>query len=117
MQEHIRRAEVEKHDDWHGWIRKIPHFAVKTAWEIQVIPPFGGAVARFCVRLKDCPRATVPVYLDCYERLGCWSGPYWEIYPYDDDVARCHMDHTKELEQLISTSLRKQKRDLKNATK
>ena len=63
------------------WTKEIPNINFHEEWDIKITPPFGGAVVRF--RVND----RVSVYLDCYNRLGVWDGPYWEIYPVNDDVA------------------------------
>lgn len=72
------RARIERVERWREICNEMPHLAFPRGWEVAIIPPFGGAVARFRVRKG---RAAVSVYADYYERLGGWSEPHWEIYP------------------------------------
>ena len=81
--------------DSHKWVKEIPYIKFPTDWDVKIIPNFGGSVVRFIVKKED---LTVSVYLDCYENLGYYGEPYWEIYPYYDDVFRCPM---KDVESLI----------------
>lgn len=96
------RMDVERLDDWRGWIEKIPFIQFPSDWMIKVIPPFGGAIARFLV-MKGNKR--VSIYLDAYSRLGCSDDPYWEVYPHEDDVFRCSMEDTESLLKAITESL------------
>ncbi len=91
------------------WIEKIPYISFPSEWQVQVIPPFGGAIVRF--RIKHPNENYVSVYLDGYDLLGIYyteeNGfePYWEICPYEDDVYRCKMNDTNELLEAIKYSL------------
>ena len=105
MSDIMKRYEIENQEEWREWIKKIPTIQFKQDWNVKIIPPFGGAMARFCVELNG---ANVSVYLDVSERLGYFGEPYWEIYPFDDDVYRIAMDNAEELVQKISESLDKQ---------
>jgi hypothetical protein len=98
----IDRYNLEDEQDWLGWIAKIPALQFDPTWNVKVIPPFGGAVARFLVE-KDGVSASV--YLDCFDALGYFGSPYWEVYPVNDDVGRCAMGEASELLDLIRTSL------------
>ena len=86
-------------------IEEIPKFKLNKDWELQVIPPFAGAIARFVIT-KD--KARVSIYLDCYDKLGYVGHPYWEIYPYDDDVFRCSMNDVETLLDAIEYSINQQ---------
>ena len=97
-----RRCDIEAKEEWREWIDKIPFITFPSDWKIKVIPPFGGAIARFQVR-KD--EKQVSVYLDCYNALGYFDGPYWEIYPYQEDIGRTGINNTEELLQMIQESL------------
>jgi hypothetical protein len=74
-------AAIEK---WREWSRKMPKLKFDKDWEVAVIPPFGGAMARFVVYKGD---KYVSVYFDAYSRLGWMYDddnnpiPYWECYP------------------------------------
>lgn len=87
------------------WRVKIPAISFPSDWQIQIIPPFGGAVVRFRVIKGD---AEISIYLDCYDRLGCCGAPYWEIYPYHGDTYRCGIDDIKELLEAITVSIDEQ---------
>lgn len=105
--ETIDRYKIESTEKWSSWIEKIPFLKFPSDWEIKIIPPFAGAMARFQARLG---KASVSVYLDVYENLGFFGGePYWEIYPYNEDIYRVHMDDTDELIKRISESFIEQK--------
>ena len=84
------------------WGAEIPYITFPTDWQVKIIPPFGGAVVRFRVRKGD---VEVSVYLDCYDNLGCYGKPYWEVHPHDDDVFRCDMEDTEALLKAISESI------------
>ena len=96
------RYILEKDEDWRGMVSAIPFIQFDDGWQIQVIPPFGGAMARFRVL---CNGKTVSVYLDCHERLGIYGEPYWEVYPYQGDVGRCAMADTAQLLTMIRHSI------------
>jgi hypothetical protein len=101
-----KRSEVDKEEEWDEWLLKIPKIKFKEDWEVRIIPPFGGAMARFWIDKGD---KHVSVYLDCYQRLGYFGGhngePYWELYPYHGDTYRCAMRNTEELTAKISEIL------------
>jgi len=68
-------------DGWMKIMNKIPYLTFPTGCEVQIIPPFYGAVARFRIRRADTPLAEISVYLDWYGNLGgSPDTPYWEIY-------------------------------------
>lgn len=73
----------------------MPFINFPSDWLIQIIPPFGGAMVRFRVILPDGRRKSV--YADFYDNLGYYGSPYWEIYPVDDDIARCPIEAVAEL--------------------
>lgn len=98
----IDRYKIEAEQDWRGWVDKIPAIHFDPGWNVQVIPPFGGALARFRVMVGD---KTSSVYLDGHEALGFFGEPYWEVYPVGDDVGRCAMADTDELLSLIRQSI------------
>lgn len=97
--EYGRLMEHEK------WIKEIPYLDFKRDWRVQVSPPFAGAVVRFRVKRGE---ADVSVYLDCYDKLGYFGSPYWEVYPYNDDTFRCGINETEELIKAIEVSLKEQ---------
>jgi len=100
---------LSKKMEWNKWLDKIPTIQFPVEWRIQLIPPFHGAIVRFRAFSAD-GEQSVSVYLDCYERLGSFGGkPYWEIYPYDEDVYRIDMNDTEQLIDRIRESFRQQK--------
>ena len=82
-QEHIKLMEarflVEQQYEWNKWTKEIPSLNFKKKWNVKIIPPCTGAIIRFRVTYKN---RWVSVYLDCYDELGFFGEPYWEIYPY-----------------------------------
>jgi hypothetical protein len=97
--------EVERIMEYRKWCGKIPHITFPNDWKVQVIPPFRGAVVRFKIKKGD---ANVSIYLDCYDRLGCYGQPYWEVYPHENDVFRCDMEDTETLLKAIAESIAEQ---------
>ena len=93
----IDRYRLEEEEKWREIIKQIPYLPFKSEWEVAPIPPFSGAVARFLVRHKEYKETNVSVYLDWYEKLGFMEGPYWEVYPCDDDCNRHTVDDVKGL--------------------
>ena len=101
----LDRCEVEKNEDWRLWNSKIPDIEFKEGWRVKPLAPFCGALVRFLVKLGD---ASVSVYLDVNDSLGCVGRPYWEVYPYHDDVVRIYMEDAEELVMFIDKSLTEQ---------
>ena len=101
------RLLVEKAYEYHKWLMEMPPLHFKENWKVTIVPPFHGAIVRFYVDYKD---KHVSCYLDCYDELGYYGEPYWEIYPYtyeDDtvDVWRCPFKNTDELIAKITEEL------------
>lgn len=90
----MQRYAIERKEKWKEIINEIPTLNFKKEWNVKIIPPFGGALARFTV---DYNGNHISVYLDWYSRLGCVDEPYWELYPWEDDVKRYYLAETKEL--------------------
>jgi hypothetical protein len=90
------RMTIEDKHEWRKWCLEIPFIDFPEEYSIQAIPPFGGAVARFVVKHKELNR-TISVYLDCYDQLGIFGEPYWEMYPYEDDIYRTEMANIDDL--------------------
>lgn len=100
--ESLKRYEVERNEEWLRWLDKIPYLHFKEDWNVKVIPPFGGAMARFGITKGD---NRVSVYLDCYDNLGVVGEPYWEIYSFEGDPYRVLMYDTDELMKIIAEVL------------
>jgi hypothetical protein len=59
-------------------------------------------MARFLAKKGE---KEVSVYLDTNGALGYFEGPYWEIYPYEEDTCRIPMEDTKLLIEKIQEAL------------
>jgi hypothetical protein len=82
----LTAAEFDRAFETLKWIEKIPAIKFPPEWSVQIIPPFAGTLVRFRINGK------VSVYLDGYGLLGAEFSPYWEVYPYEDDVIRLDME-------------------------
>ena len=98
----MERYDLERKEEWKKWVKEIPAIEFKSDWKVKIIPPFAGAIVRFYIDKGD---KHISVYLDCFDNLGCVGEPYWEIFPYKDDVARILMNDVDELVSLISEVL------------
>lgn len=101
FEQRLARAKLEQDEDWLQWCHQIPFIPFDAGWQVKVIPPFGGAMARFKVEFNG---YITSVYLDCADSLGCVGVPYWEVYPVDGDTGRCLMHEVDELLDLIRKS-------------
>lgn len=100
--------EVEEKLEYRNWMAKIPWIEFDPGWQVMVIPPFAGAMVRFLVKNPGAENRHVSVYLDCYEKLGYYGGPHWEVYPDSEgNNARFMMNDTKGLLDAIRESLDK----------
>ena len=100
MGDFLSRLNIERDQDWRGWIEKIPSIKIPDNVRIRIVPPFGGAVARFLLEKFD-SKENLSVYLDCFQELGYYSGPYWEAYPWNGDIMRFAIDDVAGLEKLL----------------
>ena len=96
----MKRYEVEREQDWDSDRRTAPWIKFPADWEVQIIPPFGDAVVRFCVKLPSGMEKSI--YQDRRMSLGYWDGPYWEVYPVKGDVGRCDKEDIGTLLELIA---------------
>jgi hypothetical protein len=90
---------VAEKDEYRKWAAEIPFLEFPSGWKVKIVPPFAGAIARFQVEIGS---EHVSIYLDCYDRLGLFGAPYWEVYPYQGDTGRCAMNDTSELLRMIA---------------
>lgn len=105
--------KADEIQEYKKWAKKIPPLNFPEDWNVQIIPPFGGAVVRFVVTRDDTPGKSISVYLDCYSRLGAMDRPYWEIYPnHQDDTNRYFMEETDELIYGIDRALGNRRKKL-----
>ncbi|MCK5604480.1 hypothetical protein KAR91_21500 [Candidatus Pacearchaeota archaeon] len=95
---------IEGKLEYRKWANEIPSINFPEKWLVKIIPPFARAIVRFRIAHKD-TGGDVSIYLDCYDHLGYFGEPYWEVYPHDGDVARCAMKDIDELLKLITESL------------
>lgn len=103
----LERVKLEKSENWDKWVKLIPSLNFPKKWNVTIIPPFCGAMVRFKIQTpKMNKNDLVSVYLDVDCSLGCWSGPYWEVYPLDGDVIRCDMSDTEQLMKNISKAIK-----------
>lgn len=91
------RRIVEREEKWDSWYSEIPALHFKKEWEVKIIPPFMGAMARFCI---DYNGRHISVYLDCYGFLGCVDVPYYEIYD-GEDTYRYVMSSKEDMDQMM----------------
>lgn len=110
MNRTLERAKLESEENWRDYVKNAPYINFPSEWDIQIIPPFGGAIMRFRVRYKG---HEISVYADYHQSLGYYSNeegietPYWEIYPYMNDTYRCAINDTKKLIKKIEVSFNK----------
>ena len=97
----IKRIEVESEEKWDTICKSVPALNFKEEWDVKVIPPFGGAVTRFQIE-KD-GKFLCSVYLDWYDKLGCYGAPYYELYPWESDIKRYALTEVNELMADIET--------------
>lgn len=106
MSEYTQRTILERDEKWAEIINLMPKLKFKNEWDVTIIPPFNGVVARFLVYYG---KGSVSVYCDWYEKLGFFGGPHWEIYPdTDEENWRCALNETTKLMAAIEASLNKQ---------
>jgi hypothetical protein len=73
----LARAKVEAAEKWRDI--EIPPLRFPEGWEIKLVAPFAGAVARFIA--TNTHGGKVSVYYDAHGALGACDSPYWEAYP------------------------------------
>lgn len=105
MNDSLVIAQYEKIQGHDKWFKEMPSINFPSKWAVKITPPSAGAIVRFRVYSG---KAEVSVYLDCYDRLGYFGAPYWEVYPHSEDVFRCEMNDTESLLKAIEESIREQ---------
>jgi hypothetical protein len=97
---------IEKEMEYDRWYKEIPFIRFPASWEVKIVPPFRGAVVRF--RVRNARGKEISVYLDCYDNLGHYGAPYWEIYPNaEGDISRYPMRDVDGLLDGIKRSFRR----------
>lgn len=89
----ITRYKTENQEKWREIIKEIPTLNFKKEWNVRIIPPFGGAMARFLIEHNN---KSISVYLDWYSRLGVMDQPYYEIYD-GVDTMRYYLNETDKM--------------------
>lgn len=94
-----KRFDIEEQEKWKYWCYKMPALRFDPSWDVYIIPPYAGAMARFLVRKGE---RFADVYFDAYSRLGWMMAgsepiPYFELYPWENDVKRYRLDEVDEL--------------------
>lgn len=74
----VARAELEQKEQWDDIRQNMPWLDIPAGWAMKIIPPFGGATARFVVR--NAHGVEISVYADHFSRLGVMRRPYWEAH-------------------------------------
>jgi hypothetical protein len=97
-------SDAEKAFEWRKWCEQIPDVKFPKDWNVQLMPPFAGAIVRFVAKKKN---KRVSVYLDCYDMLGCFGEPHWEAYPIKDNNVRWPMADWKKMFTAINRELNK----------
>jgi hypothetical protein len=97
-----KSSELGQILEWDKFTPEIPFIPFKPGWLVKITPPFSGAMIRF--RVKKGENET-SVYLDCHDVLAWCREPYWEVYPYQNDVGRCGIKEVDKLLEMISDSL------------
>jgi len=91
----MKRYELEAKEKWDKIITNIPTLKFNSDWEVRIIPPYGGAIARFYIEKNN--KHICSVYLDWYDTLGYVGDPYYELYPFETDTKRYLLNETDEL--------------------
>lgn len=105
----LAQVTVETGFEYQRWMFEVPYLRFPSTWEVQVIPPFGGAVVRFCVRNRS--GRVVSVFLDAYGKLGASRTPYWELNPSaDGEPERFALEDVAGLMAGLRRSLQKRQR-------
>ena len=68
---------IEKIFEWKSWRYNLPYLKFDPSWEVKIIPPFHGLIARFLVKSGQ---GEVSVFFDAYDSVGSERCPYWEVY-------------------------------------
>jgi len=96
---YMARFKIEQYEKWDDIRTDIPSINFDKEWDVKIVPPFGGAIVRFLIFKKD--KQVCSVYLDWYDRLGCVGEPYYELYPFEEDVKRYLINNVIELQDDI----------------
>ena len=89
--------DESKESELRIWVNKMPSIPFKPDWKVTIIPPFARALVRFLVAKNG---------RSVSSRGGDENvTPYWEVYPYGDDLYRCCLSDTESLVEAIEREL------------
>ena len=94
-------SKYEQLQECRMWGTRIPALHFEKEWDVRIVPPFGGAVIRFCI---DHNGKRASVYFDGYSELGyvvdkdCNPVPYFEYY----DGKECYRYYIDEAEEMMA---------------
>ena len=101
----LQRGIIEGKEGWKLISQQIPSLNFKEEWDVRIVPPFAGAVARFQITHNN---KFVSIYLDWFDRLGIVGQPYYEIYD-GENTERYLLNESdkmmKDIEKILSGSL------------
>jgi hypothetical protein len=103
----LKSAELSVLFEWDKWTREIPWIQFPSDWKIKIIPPTVGTIVRFRVTLPSGKEKSI--YLDCYDIVGHFGSPYWEVYPIRNDIGRCSMNDVQLLISMIADESEEEK--------
>ena len=87
-------AKYDALQETRNWMNELPYLHFKQEWNVRIIPPFGGAIIRFCI---DYNGKHASVYFDGYDELGFVGEPYFEFY----DGEECYRYLMNESEEMM----------------
>lgn len=82
-----KRYEVEAEEEWKKHMKTMPFVELKDGYSFKCMPPFAGAMFRFFIKHSETQKE-FSIYFDEFERLGIYGGPYFEVYPIENDIFR-----------------------------
>ena len=92
-------SRCEQIQEYRKWCKELPTFNFDKEWNVQIIPPFGGAIIRFCIEHNG---KKVSVYFDAYAELGYMVDendepiPYFEYYD-GTDIYRYYLNESNQM--------------------
>ena len=95
----ISRSKLEREENRDKHAKDMPFISIREGYQIQIIPPFGGAMLRFRI-LHNASNKEYSIYYDVNNSLGIEDEPYYEVYPisYIDDDGESHQDTLREFD-------------------
>ena len=100
-EETMMESTVAQFKNYDKWMKELPFFHFDKEWDVRILPPFTGAIIRFCIDYKG---KRVSVYFDADASLGSMYDdndepiPYFEYYDGND----CHRYLLNESEKMMN---------------